>query len=151
MKEKLFALFLAVVIVVVLLHFMPKPLHKSIELDGATCQVYCLSTTAPHTDVGFGKIVECSGADLAKVLAQCKQVDGTSFHFVATQRDFEMVQNSLAVIVHTTQTLGELTILCGYSPKVVGGVWLDGHKTNVQIAFDGNTITIGSPLILGDY
>ncbi len=151
MKDKLFALFLAVVIVVVMLHYMPKPLHKAINLANATCQVFCRTTSASHTDIGFGKIVQCGGTDFAKVLAQCKDVDGTSFCFVATQNDLATLLNTLSVNVHTTQTLGNLTIVCGYSPKLTGGVILDGNKTNVQIAFDGNTITIGSPLILGSY
>ena len=151
MKDKLFALFLAVVIMLAMLQFLPKPLHKQLDLQNATCQVFCRTTSASYTDVGFGKIVECNGNNFANILLQCKHVDGTSFSFVASTKEVQKLVQQLGVIVHTTQNLGKLTILCGYSPKIVGGVYLDGNKTNVQIAFDGNKITIGSPLILGDY
>ncbi|MBQ8433283.1 MAG: hypothetical protein IJX23_00545 [Clostridia bacterium] len=53
--------------------------------------------------------------------------------------------------VHTTQTIGNLTIICGDSPKIVGGIVVDGFKTNIHIAFDGTRVTVGSPLILGSY
>ena len=151
MQSRLFAIFLAVVLLVAMMHFAPKPLHRQLDLDNATCQVFCQSTTLAHTSVGFGKIVKSCGKQIDTVLLQCSGVDGVSVSFVATEKDLSAVASKLNLLVHTTQTLGELTIVCGYSPKVVGAVWLDGHKTNVQIAFDGNTITIGSPLILGDY
>ena len=151
MQSRLFAIFLAVVMLVAMMHFVPKSLHRQLDLDNATCQVFCQSTTLAHTSVGFGKIVTTCGNELASVLAHCDDVQGVSVSFVATQSDLSAVVKRLNLFVHTTQTLGELTIVCGYSPKVVGAVLLDGHKTNVQIAFDGNTITIGSPLILGDY
>ena len=151
MQSRLFVIFLAVVLLVAMVHFVPKPLHRQLDLDNATCQVFCQNTSLAHTSVGFGKIVTTSGKQIASVLACCDDVEGVSIRFVATEKHLSAVVNKLNLTVHTTQILGELTILCGYSPKVVGGVWLDGHKTNVQIAFDGNTITIGSPLILGDY
>lgn len=151
MQHKLFALFLAVVIIIAMIHFMPKPLYKQIDVDNATCQVFCQNTTLPCANVGFGKIVECSGGEYATILANCQGIDGVSFCFDGSKVDVERLLCKLLTRIHTTQTIGNLVVFCGYSPKITGGIVVDGHKTNVQIAFDGNTITIGSPLILGSY
>lgn len=151
MQHKLFALFLAVVIIIAMIHFMPKPLYKQIDVDNATCQVFCRNTTLPCANVGFGKIVDCSGAEYCNTIAHCQGVDGVSFCFAGSNVDVENLLCKLLTKVHTTQTIGNLTIICGYSPKIVGGIVVDGFKTNIQIAFDGTNITVSSPLILGSY
>ena len=144
MQSRLFALFLAMVILVLMAHFMPKELYKQVDLSGATCQVFCRNTSLAHTDVGFGKIVYCDGSKLQNVLKHCQDVDGVSIRWQAKTQHVSAFLRKFDVQVHTKQTIGELTVICGY-------INLDGRKTNVQIAFDGKTITVGSPLILGDY
>lgn len=151
MQHKLFALFLAVVIIIAMIHFMPKPLYKQIDVDNATCQVFCQNTTLPCVSIGFGRIVECCGTEYLTTIAHCQDVDGVSFSFVGNNVDVENLLCQLLTKVHTTQTIGSLTIICGYSPKIIGGIVVDGRKTNIQIAFDGTNITVGSPLILGSY
>lgn len=151
MQSRLFAIFLAVVLLVAMVHFMPKQLHRQLNLDEATCQVFCQQTTLAHADVGFGKIVNCNGGEIVQTLSQCKQVDGLTVRLQCGKSQLNSILQQLDVTVHTTQTLGNLTVICGYSPKIVGYIYLDGQRTNVQIAFDGNTVTVGSPLILGDY
>jgi hypothetical protein len=151
MQSRLFALFLAMVILVLMAHFMPKELYKQVDLSGATCQVFCKNTSLEHTDVGFGKIVYCNGMDIPNVLKHCQNVDGVSIRWRAKTQHVSAILRKFDVQVHTKQTIGGLTVICGYSPKVVGYIFLDGNKTNVQIAFDGTTVTVGSPLILGDY
>ena len=151
MQNKLWAIFLAMVLLLAMVHFVPRPLHRQLDVDNASCQVFCTQTTLAHQDVGFGKIVSCNAADICQTLAQCKHVDGVSFSFIGCKQSVAALVRKLAIKVHTTQNLEGLVVVCGYSPKVSGFVVLDGHKTNVQIAFDGTHITIGSPLILGDY
>ncbi len=151
MKGKLFVLFLALTIIAIMTYFVPKSLHRQLNLQNATCQIFCTGTTLVHANVGFGKIVSCNGDELAKTLGQCSGVDGVSFTFVATQFDVDNLVLQLDLQVHSVQTLNALTIICGYSPQIPGGIVVDGNKTNVQIAFDGNVMTVGSPLILGSY
>ena len=151
MQSRLFALFLAMVILVLMAHFMPKELYKQVDLEDATCQVFCRSTSLAHMDVGFGKIVYCDGLELQSVLKHCQGVDGVSIRWQAKTQHVSAFLRKFDVQVHTKQTIGGLTVICGYSPKICGYINLDGCKTNVQIAFDGQTITVGSPLILGDY
>ena len=151
MQNKLLVIFLAMAILLTMAHFMPRPLHRYLDVDNATCQVFCRQTTLTHQDVGFGKIVACNGVDICQTLAECKYVDGVSLRFVASKQDVSMLVSKLDVTVHTTQNFESLVVVCGYSPKVSGYILLDGRKTNVQIAFDGASVTIGSPLILADY
>ena len=151
MQSRLFALFLAMVILIAMAHFMPKELYKQVDLEDATCQVFCRNTSLEHTDVGFGKIVYCDGAELPNVLQHCQDVDGVSIRWQAKTQHVSAFLRRFDMQIHTKQTIGGLTVICGYSPKVVGCIYLDGNKTNVQIAFDGQTITVGCPLILGDY
>lgn len=151
MENKLFALLLAVVLIVAMAHFVPTSLQNQLDVPNATCMVFCLQTSAQHVDVGFGKIVQCSFDELTATLQQCTNVQGISFTFDATLRDVDRLLQQLDVTVRTTQTLPDLFVVCGYSPKIVGCIVLDGNKTNLQIAFDGTSITIGSPLILGDF
>ena len=151
MQSRLFALFLAMVILIAMAHFMPKELYKQVDLSGATCQVFCKTTSFEHIDVGFGKIVYCDGAELQNVLQHCQDVDGVSIRWQAKTQHVSAFLHKFDVQVHTKQTIGGLTVICGYSPKIRGYIYLDGNKTNVQIAFDGQTITVGCPLILGDY
>ncbi len=151
MQSRLFALFLAMVILIAMAHFMPKELYKQVDLTGATCQVFCKNTSLEHTDVGFGKIVYCDGAELQNVLQHCKDVDGVSISWQAKTQHVSAFLRKFDVKIHTKQTIDGLTVICGYSQNIRGYIYLDGRKTNVQIAFDGQTVTVGSPLILGDY
>ena len=151
MENKLFALLLAVVLIVAMAHFVPTSLKNQLNEQNAICKVFCTETSAQHVDVGFGKIVECNFDELDATLQQCKNVQGVSFTFDANKNDIANLLQQLDVTVHTTQTLPDVVVVCGYSPKIVGGIALDGNKTNLQIAFDGTSITIGTPLILGDY
>ena len=151
MQSRLFALFLAMVILVLMAHFMPKELYKQVDLSGATCQVFCRNTSLAHTDVGFGRIVYCDGTELQNVLEHCQDVDGVSIRWQAKTQHVSTFLRKFDVQLHTKQTIGGLTVICGYSPKICGYINLDGRKTNLQIAFDGQTIMVGSPLILGDY
>lgn len=151
MENKLFALLLAVVLLVAMAHFVSTPLQNQLDLPNATCKVFCLQTSVQHVDVGFGKIVQCGFDELNATLQQCKNVQGVSFTYDAASCDVDRLLQQLDVTVHTTQILPDLIVVCGYSPKIVGGIVLDGNKTNLQIAFDGTSITIGSPLILDDF
>lgn len=151
MQSRLFALFLAMVVLIAMIHFMPKELYNQVDLSDATCQVFCRETSLEHIDIGFGKIVNCNGIELLGVLQSCDGVDGVSVTWQAKKQHVSAFLRKFDVKIHTQQTMDGLTVICGYSSKVCDYIYVDGNKTNVQIAFDGTTLTVGSPLILGDY
>ena len=120
------------------------------RFDGTAC-VYCRSTSLPSVDMGNGRLVRCDCATLGDVLEMCNGVDGVSVSFCGSSEDAERIAARLAVAEVSRQELDGLTVVCGYSAKIVGYVWLGGARVNVQIAFNRGVVTVGSPLILGDY
>lgn len=136
-----------------LLAFVPKPLAKQTNLfpKHATVTICCRQTSLPCTEIGNGKLVQCSLEDVHQALAACQNVDGVSISFCGTLNVFNALQTSLNLQTSSVQQLQNLTIVCGYSNKICGGIMVDGNRINVQMAFDGQTITVGSPLILDSY
>lgn len=136
-----------------LLAFVPKPLAKQANLfpNNANVTICCRQTSLPCTEIGNGKLVQCSLANVHKTLAACQNVDGLSIRFFGTLDDFNALQASLNLQVSSVQQLQNLTIVCGYSNKICGSIMVEGNRVNVQMAFDGQTITVGSPLILDSY
>lgn len=151
--RKLFVITISIVIFGVLLFFMPQSLtaYQRFFPQNATVTVFCRKTDLSCCDLGNGKLVQCHWDSLGETLAACQDVDGVSITFKATWQDFQLVQQSLKLQVHSTIKLDNLTVVCGKSNKICGGVLLDGNKVNVQIAFDGETMTVGSPLIFEGY
>ena len=155
--KKFFRIAISVLCVIVLLIAMHKEMplsaqqvmQKNLPSD-AKYAVYCRQTKLPHTSVGFGCIVESCG-DLQKVLQNCKQIDGISCSYIAGKSEVEKLAMQFELKNTTMQNLGNIVLLCGYSPLINSSINIDGKKINVQIAYSDNTITVGSPLILGEY
>lgn len=153
MKRFFLTLALIAVVLGVMLHFAPQPFGKGIAIfpPNSTVSVYCRETNLEATDMGNGFLVECGVDELAGVLSQCGGVDGISVKFHGTAEDFSLLQQRLFLKVTSRQQFEGLTVLCGKSEKIRGGIFLDGNFVNLQMAFDGETITVGSPLILDSY
>ena len=153
MKRFIVTLVLTTVVVGALIYFMPRGLDsyvKDISAD-ATVSIYCRETDLDSIDMGSGKIVQCSVADFTNALARCKEVDGFSVSFVGSEQDVESIGQFFNLKVTSTLNLDGLQIVCGHSAKLIGGVFLDGEKVNLQIAYKDGIVTVGSPLILGSY
>lgn len=135
----------------VMLYFAPKPFADFAEKfsSDAVFTVYCRETTLSAISVGNGYLVECG--DLNTTLKFCNEVDGISARFCGNSDDFLKAQQLFGLTDFSLTQLCGVTVVSGYSAKVRGGVCLDGKLVNVQIAFDGQTITVGSPLILDSY
>ena len=153
MKRFIVTLILSTVIVGVLTYFMPKGLDNYVQeiSSAATVSIYCRDTDVESIDMGSGKIVKCSAADFSGMLSHCKDVDGFSVSFTGTLHDVERIAQLFNLNVTSTLNLDGLQIVCGNSRKLTGGVKLDGEAVNLQIAYKDGTVTVGSPLILGDY
>lgn len=153
MKRFFVMLLLTTVIVGVLIYSMPKGLEVYVEQlsTSATVSIYCRSSDMDCIDVGSGKIVQCSVADFNNVLAHCKDVDGFSASFNGTVQDVMQIVKQFDLKVTSTLDLDGLLVVCGNSKKLTGGVTLDGQRVNLQIAYKDGTVTVGSPLILGEY
>ncbi len=132
--------------------FMPKNFARvASRFPDAEACVYCRQTSLPFSQGGLGKTVFCSAKDLPRVLAQCGGVDGVSVTFEGSQQDVRAVIYKFALANVSVLRLEDLTVVCGFSPRICGGVVVDGKTVNLQIAFRSGRVTVGSPLILGSY
>ena len=160
MKLFIVTLTLITVIVGVLIYFMPRDLTRyatDISASG-TVSIYCRSTELKDNaenrqivDMGCGKMVLCSVSELDETLSKCRYVDGLSVRFSGDERDVERIINLFNLQVNSTLCLDGLYVICGNSARLRGGVIVDGCIVNVQIAYKDGVVTVGSPLILGDY
>ena len=153
MKRFIVTLVLTIVIVGALTYFMPKGLEVYIEeiSANATVSIYCRASDIDGIDMGSGKIVQCGVADLKGCLAQCKDIDGFSVSFEGSEQDVHRIVRLFDLNITSTLNIDGLEIICGNSTRLTGGVNLDGQTVNLQIAYRDGTVTVGSPLILGDY
>lgn len=78
-------------------------------------------------------------------------VSGESVRFSGDDEDIDRIIKKLNIEIKDSQRLANLTTLYGYSARLGGGVMLDGQKINIQIVRKGNTVIIGTPLIMGSY
>jgi len=144
---------LCAIVLGVMLAYCPRPFVRCIaDLPrDAKVAVYCQRTALPCINMGNGCLVECTFADLDKTLSQCSGVDGVSVRFSATQAEFDDLCNRLEIRAVSYWQSGDLVAVCGHSDKISGGVDLAGEAVNIQVAFDGKTLTVGYPLILDSY
>ena len=136
-----------------MLFFAPKPFTRHVAAfpKNAKVNVYCRNTDLPAINVGNGFIVTCTVNDFKKTLARCQGVDGISVSYKATKADFDQIARQFDVQVISQFYDGNLVAVCGRSNKIVGGVVVDKALVNIQLAFDGATLTVGYPLILDSY
>lgn len=153
MKRTFYILALTVVLLGAMLYFMPKSFDKfAIHFSqDAKITVYCTETSLQAINVGNGFLVECERETFAETFAGCDNVQGISVKFEGNTEDFWNVVRSLNLNITSRQRFDNLVVLCGKSNKIAGGVSLNGNLVNVQIAFDGKNVTVGSPLILDSY
>lgn len=77
--------------------------------------------------------------------------EGESVTFYGSKDEFEAEIRRLGVTVTERQSLGGIEIVYGYTEKLRGGVNVDGKRVNIEFAYRGGTITVGTPVILGSY
>lgn len=144
---------LCVIVLGVMLAYCPKPFVRCVSVlpKSAKVAVYCKTTNLPSINMGNGHLVECTLAELDKTLAACDGIDGVSVRYSATQSDFDDLCKRFDIQTVSCWQSGNLIAVCGYSTKILGGVNLAGQAVNIQVAFDGETLTVGYPLILDSY
>lgn len=155
MKRFIVATILTVVIAGVLALFMPRSFEKYLnQFDArATVTIYCRQTTLDCVDMGggCGYKVQCDMQSYKLTAAQCRGIDGVSVSFVGSYADVAELWKFFRLQVSSTYEQDGLLIVCGKSPKILGGVKDGNNVVNLQIAYKDGLIHLGSPLILGDY
>ncbi len=153
MKRLIVVTLLVAVVFGAMLYFMPQSIYSEIlcYADDAKVTVYCRSTLCSAVNTGLGYMVNCTVANCYETLRNCRDVDGLSVCFDGNEQDAEFVISRLNAQIISVQQLDGLYVACLYSPRLRGGIVIDGKLVNVQIALSGGTVTVGYPLILGEY
>lgn len=143
-----FVIILATVLLVAFAVVSPRQLPLVLK-NANEYQIYCRSTCMPFVDSGVGKIVSVGADVVRRAMFVCRFVDGYTARF----DDCDIVQlvKMLAVKVESVQSVGNVVVLCGYTPRLRGGVVFDGKTVNVQIALTDHGVFVGNPLLLGSY
>lgn len=92
-----------------------------------------------------------SAANGAFAALSLNGTEGESVTFCGSKDRFESEIRRLGVTVTERQSLGGIEIVYGYTEKLRGGVNVDGKRVNIELAYRGGTITVGTPVILGSY
>lgn len=153
MKRFIVATLLVAVVLGAMLYFMPRSMYGDVlsYADDAQVTIYCRHTELSGIDTGLGRMVTCSVESLGDTLRSCANVDGLSVCFSGDMQDVATVIARLKADVVSVQQLGNLYVACLHSPRLSGGVIIDGKLVNAQIAYCCGSVTVGYPLILGEY
>lgn len=120
--------------------------------------IYCLNieknlSNCRVLNIGNGYIVSCRAEDASYIKKHSSNVLGESISFKSIFTKIDKILNAYNINIIKEEKVGDIYSLYGYINKSEfnNSVTIDGNKVNVQIAFNNGIITVGTPIILGDY
>jgi hypothetical protein len=152
-----FSIFCLVVFAIVCL-----PASKPVFLKyfATTNYTYYFYTTSVQNNIshasvvknGNATIVSCSARYSCEVKSKLDGILGESVEISnPTNADFLALKNFVGNDIVFTEDVDGIHIVYAYSSNLTGYVMVNGQKVNIQIAKNGNILTIGYPLILGSF
>lgn len=111
----------------------------------------CVPKFCTEINVGKGAIIKCKGGVAKDVAKTLDTITGISFSFSGGDDDICDFLEKVDAVVLRCENVGNITSYFAYSKKMKNGIRVDGEMVNIQIAQCGDKITIGSPIILGEY
>ena len=101
---------------------------------------------------GNSAIVKCDGVYATSVRKQLDNIYGESMKIKSADATYlQNLLNSFNGKILRQEKLDNIQIFYCYDSSLPRFVMSNNVKTNLQIAVSGNTVTIGYPIILGDY
>ena len=144
--KKIWLFILVVVYCFGLAFFVPrKPTHY-FEGKAEVFFAYSVNTEYDYVDVGFGRLVFCDSKQV-KTLPQ----DYFAISITVKQSEWQKVKQILAVREVVVESGQDFCTKLLYSKMVAGGVLVFGNKVNMQVAYLGDFIKVGFPLIVGSF
>lgn len=147
------------VVVMLVLVLLPKGAEFYTVASSYNSHEYCFYISSEINEEDFTRIVKngngyvgyCSVLDAPSIKNRYK-VDGESFTLTGTKVTVgEMIKGLSAKIVSQGEVDGIYTVYLYTGRLNTPSIELFGDKVNVQIALNGNKITVGYPIILGSY
>lgn len=161
MIKKLLMLF--IVFILLSNTFSGKICFQNLEIDeNATYSFYLLNSVNLNIsnvnviENGNSLIIKTTFKNAKNIRKNLNNILGESVSFKGDKLKFTLIMEKLNLKYSFTENIDNNKIICcfGYSnlnELKNREIQVDEKKVNVQIAFNNNTITIGHPIILGDY
>lgn len=149
------------VIIILVLVLIPKGAEFYTVASSFNCSDYCFYVEGEVEDEDFTRVVKngdgyvgyCSIMDAPKVKKRYgNKVDGESFTLYGTSVTVGEIIRELSGRIVSEGTVNGIYTVYLYTGKLnTPSVELFDDKVNVQIALNGDRITVGYPIILGSY
>ena len=102
------------------------------------------------TNAGIFYIITCDFSDAPPVRERRGGGGGESVPSAGAEKDFPAAVETMGRTLFRG-TAGGAAVVEGYAEGLPYGVTVKGKAVNFQAAFDGENITVGTPLIMGGY
>ena len=103
-------------------------------------------------NAGLGSIVNCDAKDSRRVKQNLQNIMGESISFEGVIREvFTLLKFYKATIVNVENLDGAIYSVYASSNYFKNSIVIDNKRVNLQICYNAGKITIGTPIILGDY
>ncbi|MEG1612575.1 MAG: hypothetical protein RR357_00230 [Clostridia bacterium] len=90
-------------------------------------------------------------ADFIEQISGKNEVLGETITLSGSKDDIPTILNRLYTVYHTSETIGDIYIVYGYSPKLKRTQFINRKPVNLQITYHNGTITISNPINLGSF
>ncbi|MDD2227422.1 MAG: hypothetical protein PHH71_02455 [Clostridia bacterium] len=156
--KKLSVLILVLILISVLTLNNEKLAQLCFEFENAKLEFYCkgysdeikkLDSDVSIINNGEEFIVKTMANNAENIKNYLTDCFGYCIKIEGAKQDIEHLLDKIQVA--KTEIVDGIEILYGYMYGFLFSTFIDGKKVNVQIAFNDNTVTIGSPIILGSY
>ena len=117
--------------------------------DDAAAEVYYtyrFESKCPCVDLGQGCLVYCSVNEVADL-----PQDYFAVSVITTAKEWQKTKKILRVCELTREKGENFSDSLCFSPRLTGGVKVDGETVNSQVAQVGDRVKIGFPLIVGSF
>lgn len=144
--KKIWLFVLVVAYCVSLLFFVPSKPTSYLTGKAEVYFNYPVLTDFDYVDVGFGRLVTCDSKQV-KNLPQ----DYFAISITITKKEWNKLKQRLLVQEVMVETSQDFWCSLCISKKIVGGVFVDGNKINMQVAYIDDLVKVGFPLIVGSF
>ena len=86
-----------------------------------------------------------------KIAMNFGNVIGVSAKYKGDYDDFNKLIKKYGIAITKSEIIDNVHIVYGISEKCGRCLVTDGNTVNIQVALNGNNITVGTPLIMGSY
>lgn len=91
-------------------------------------------------------------SEFGNLTGECAEyVLDESFGAVTAEELTERIRKEYRAQICFSESACGTVSFYAYSPSLKGGVLLNGYKVNLHIAFRGNSVAVGTPMIFGGY